>query len=468
MPASLIAQRWNFIISVRTKPAYQAIADAIANDIRDGHLNLDDKLPPIRELSKALNLDYTTVARGYTEAQQRGLIFSKAGSGSFVLTRGTNDAVKVPSVIEMTMNMPPEPQLVHLLDQFRRGMKTVIERGELHGLMRYQDFGGSEEERNAGLKWLTPLLPHINSEQILVTPGIQPTLSGLFATLVGTGHVLCCEGITYPGVKAISAQLGILLCGLPMDEEGVLPEAFETACRAQDVRALYLNPTIQNPSTLTIPLTRRLELIQVARRYGVKIIEDDAYGMLPLQTVTPLASLAPDIVYYITGLAKTVSAGLRIAYCVSPTAADSRKLASTLRASTIMASPLSMALASQWIEDGTANLALTQIRSIGQSRQRLASQYLKNFQFYAHPDGFHIWLHLPEYWSQSDFCAALLSRGVAVAGADMFRTSNQIRQTLSKPEPGAIDCVRLCLGGPVDDSRIKEALQIVSEVLHFH
>lgn len=467
MPASLIAQRWSHVLRVRDKPAYLAIADAIASDIQNGYLNLDDRLPPIRELSKALNLDYTTVARAYSEAQHRGLIFSKAGSGSFIRTRSIHDAVPVPSLIEMTMNMPPEPRLEHLLSQFRRGMKSVIERGDFQTLMRYQDFGGSEEDRRAAATWLSPLLPHINCEQILVTPGIQPTLSGLFATLVGSGHVMCCEEITYPGVKAISAQLGIQLCGLPMDKEGVQPDAFEAACRVQEVKALYLNPTIQNPSTLTVPVSRRLELIQVARKFGVRIIEDDAYGMLPVKPIAPFASLAPDIVFYVSGLAKTVSAGLRVAYCVSPTVAESRRLASALRATTIMAAPLNVALASHWITDGTANLALAQIRSIGQARQKLAKQYLEGYEFDAHPDGFHLWLHLPEQWLKPLFCAELLSRGVAVASADMFCVSKGLE---NKHHEHAVNkmskhCVRLCLGGPVDDSRMKTALQIISEVL---
>lgn len=466
MPAIQIAQRWNQLISTRSKPAYLAIADAIADDIRNGHLRLDEKLPPIRELSKALNLDYTTVARAYSEAQHRGLIFTRAGSGSFVLTCGTSDTIRAPSLIEMTMNMPPEPELGHLLAQFRRGMKSVVDQGDFHELMRYQDFGGAQEDRNAGLKWLEDLVPHIHAEQILVTAGIQQTLVGLFANLVGAGHILCCEEITYPGVKAIANQLGIQLQGLPMDQEGILPEAFEAFCQVHSVKALYLNPTIQNPSTLTIPIERRLELIQVARRFGVKIIEDDAYGMLPVRKVQPFINLAPDVVYYVTGLAKTVNAGLRIAYCVSPTSADSRRLASALRVATVMASPFNMRLASQWIADGTANLAFTQIRAISQLRQRLVARYLQGFQFNAHPDGFHVWLHLPTSWSQSAFCAELLARGVAVAGADMFHVDNQVWKSTSAKENKVVDCVRLCLGGPVNDLRIEQALQIINETLN--
>lgn len=467
MPASLIAHRWSLALSQRNKPAYLAIADAIADDIRHGFLSLDDKLPPIRELSKALNLDYTTVARAYNEAQSRGLIFSKPGSGSFVLTRGPADATLAPSMIEMTMNMPPEPELGHLIEQFRRGMKWVSEQGNFHELMRYQDFGGTPEDRAAGLTWLESLIPHIHSEQILVTPGIQQTLGGLFANLVGAGHILCCEDMTYPGVKAIAAQLGIQLQGLPMDGDGLLPEAFEDFCQSHTVKALYLNPTIQNPCTLTIPIGRRLELIQVARRFGVKIIEDDAYGMLPMHKINPFVNLAPDIVYYITGLSKTVNAGLRIAYCVCPTSTDCRRLASTLRAGTAMASPFSIRLASRWIADGTATLALTQIRAMGQHRQKLAARYLQNFKFNAHPDGFHIWLHLPDYWSQKAFCAELLARGVAVAGADLFHVNTRVRRAEPAEANGAIDCVRLCLGGPVNDARIETALQIISEVLNF-
>ena len=92
-------------------------------------------------------------------------------------------------------------------------------------------------------------------------------------------------------MRSIAAQLRLNLTGLPMDEDGILPDAFAEACERLKPKALYLNPTLQNPTTLTIPVRRREEICAVARKYHVPIVEDDAYGFIPQQGPAPLAAM---------------------------------------------------------------------------------------------------------------------------------------------------------------------------------
>src|SRR5271156_5347219 len=94
------------------KPRYLAIADAIAEDIRSGTLAPSDRLPPQRKLASRLDIDFTTVARGYVEAQRRGLIESRVGQGTFVraTARGRHaPMVRHPEIVDLSMNLPPEP-----------------------------------------------------------------------------------------------------------------------------------------------------------------------------------------------------------------------------------------------------------------------------------------------------------------------------------------------------------------------
>src|ERR1700722_16595269 len=105
--------RWAVAIRNSDKPAYLAIADTIAEDIQAGKLAANQKLPPLRTLAKALKLNFTTVARGYAEAQRRGLINARAGHGTVVreiLQTGPVRRSGATGLIDMTMNMPPEPQ----------------------------------------------------------------------------------------------------------------------------------------------------------------------------------------------------------------------------------------------------------------------------------------------------------------------------------------------------------------------
>ena len=448
---------WNKALADRNKPAYLAIAEAIELEIRQGILSLDDRLPPIRELAKGLSLDYTTVARAYQEAQHRGLITSKAGVGSYVRIQSSSQRGTEPTLIEMTMNMAPEPQEPELLARMRQGTRHVIEQGNFHRLTRYQDFGGSDNDQQAAATWLSGVSPHHEGRTTLVTPGIQGTLAGLMTALVGADNILCAEAVTYPGVKAMAGQLGIRTLGILGDSEGILPDALEAHCRVNKVRALYLNPTIQNPTTRTISETRRLELVEVARHFGLKIIEDDPYSKLMRKPPSSFASLAPELTYYVNGLSKTCSAGLRIAFLVCPTELESKRISSSLRATQIMASPMCSALATQWILDGTAQMCLESIRHMSQRRQVIAKRVLGDFKIETNPEGFHLWLNLPSTWNQSAFCGRLLNRGIAIASADMF--------CLEGTTPNA---VRLSLGGNLSDERIEHTLRIVAETLNSH
>ena len=101
-----------------------------------------------------------------------------------------------------------------------------------------------------------------------------------------------------------------------MDEQGVDADAFADACRRLRPKALYLNPTLLNPTTHTISEPRRLALTAIARRFGVPIIEDDPYGLLPRDAPPAFAALAPELTWHIAGLAKCLGAGLRVAYVV--------------------------------------------------------------------------------------------------------------------------------------------------------
>src|ERR1700712_11754 len=126
MQAMATINDWTPNLELFGKPHYRAIADAIAQDVRDGHLRVSDRLPPQRELADRLGINFTTVARGYVEAQKRGLIESRVGQGSFGVgqPRRIHGAVR-PSIVDLTMNVAPEPEDRSLYDRMQAGMLKV-------------------------------------------------------------------------------------------------------------------------------------------------------------------------------------------------------------------------------------------------------------------------------------------------------------------------------------------------------
>lgn len=442
-------------LSESDKPRYLAIADAISEGIRNGRLEPSDRLPPQRKLARRLDIDFTTVARGYVEAQKRGLIESRVGQGTFVRVgakRRHGPIARHPEIVDLSMNLPPEPDDPELLDRMQDGLESLGR--DLVYLMRYQGFGGVEADKDAAASWLRRRALAPQQDRLFIAPGAHPALLGILGLMAKAGDVVLSEALTYPGARSIAAQLGLKLVGLPMDEQGVDAEAFADACQRFNPKALYLNPTLLNPTTHTISQARRMAIAETARRFGVAIVEDDPYGLLPTDGPPPFAALAPDITWHVSGLAKCLGAGLRIAYVVVPDARSGWLFASSVRTATVMASPVTVALATRWITDGTADALLAAVRQESIERQRLAAAILPSGSFRADPAGFHLWVSLPESWTRSAFVGHMRSTGVGVVASDAFATEG------APPE-----AVRVCLGGPADRSAVRGALEFMAHAL---
>lgn len=445
---------WIPDLTLSDRPRYLAIADLIAADVKSGRLMVGERLPPQRALAKRIGMDFTTVARGYAEAKRRGLIDSRVGQGTFVT--GAPKAAQLRAAVrlsaDLSMNLPPEPTDPELLDMMRGGLAALAR--DLVGHLRYQGFGGSPADKDAASSWLgrRALVP--TQDRLFVTPGAHAALLGILGTLAKPGDVVLCEALTYPGLRAIASQLSLRLVGLAMDADGVTPEALDEACERHAPKALYLNPTLQNPTTLTISEARRAALCAVARARDLPIVEDDAYGFIPTRKISPFAAIAPDLTWHVAGLAKCIGAGLRAAYVVAPSARSAWPFVAALRAANVMASPLTAALATYWIEDGTADAILRFIRSETAARQKLAGEILPAGSFKADPLSFNLWMRLPSPWTRSSFTGHMRETGIGVVASDVFTADG-----------APVEAVRVCIGGPSTRTEIQRGLEFIAHAL---
>jgi DNA-binding transcriptional MocR family regulator len=446
---------WTPDLATSDKPHYLAIADAIADDIGAGRLAAGDRLPPQRKLAKRLDVDFTTVARGYVEAQRRGLIESKVGQGTFVRDKPKprrGQQMPPPRPVDLSMNLPPETDDPELIERMQAGVEFVSR--DIVSLLRYQGFGGTQADKDAASSWLgrRALVPA--QERIFISPGAHPALLGILTILAKPGDAVLCEAITYPGIRSIAAQLGLTLIGLPMDAEGIEIDALVEACKKKKPRALYLNPTLQNPTTLTITDQRRRDIADTARHFKLPIVEDDAYGFIPPHGHAPFAAIAPDLTWHVAGLAKCIGAGLRAAYVVVPDTRSTWPFAAALRAATVMASPFTVALVTRWIEDGTADTLLRFIRNETAARQKLVSEILPKGIYKSDPLSFNIWVEVPAPWNRAAFVEHMRSTGIGMVASDAF--------TSLGPPPEA---VRVCLGGPIGRPRLAAGLEYMMHAL---
>lgn len=451
---STLADRWRRRLHQSDRPAYLLIPELIAEDLREQRLAARERLPTLRELAESLGLNYTTVARAYAEARKRGLIDSHAGLGSFV--RGQRPALPLRNgtAAEMTMNLPPEPANAELVARLRDSAAQVMRDADLYAMLRYQDFGGTAEDRDAAAQCLRRRVSRITAAQVLVCPGIHSVLLGLLSQLARPGELVCADALAYPGLKAIAAQLGIQLHPIPLDDDGPDIDALQHACKALAPKAIYCNPTFLNPTTATMSLARREALGDLALRYSVPIIEDDAYGWLPRRRMPPVATFAPELTYYVTGFSKCLGAGLRCAYVCAPTERLAQQLAGAMRATAVMASPVTSALATRWVTDGTADAVLEAVRDECQARHELIQRHLGRHGVVAQPEAFHLWLPLTSGWSVVEFASYLRMQGVAVVASAAFCTDG------NPP-----DAVRVCVGGAMSRDDCDHALALIADTI---
>ncbi|MBM6594220.1 aminotransferase-like domain-containing protein [Microvirga pudoricolor] len=443
-------------IAESTGPKYLAIAGALAVDIESGRLKVGDRLPPQRQLARELGVDLTTITRAFNEAHRLGLIEASAGRGSFVRGRPTfarGNTPAAPPMIDLSMNMPPQPAGAKLRERIRDGVAEVL--SGPHGLMHlnYQESAGARPDRLAASRWLAARLGPVSIDRLVVAGGAQTALHAVVQILVRPGQTLCVPDVTYPGLKAIAEQLHVRLAPVAMDGEGMLADALAVTCERESPRGIYCVPTIHNPTTATMTESRREAIIRVARRHGIAIIEDDAYGALPRHAPAPIAALAPDLTWHIATLSKCATPALRTAFVATPALADALNLAARIRAASLMAPPLMTALATRWIEDGTLDAITAAIREESAARQAIARRILRGMDLQAHPEGHHLWLTLPDRWRQGDLNRQARQSGLALVPSEAFAVG------------AAPDAIRVSLGAAENRVELERGLGLLAAVL---
>ena len=440
---------WLPRLAVHGGPRFLQIADALQAAVVDGSLKPGDRLPPQRQLAAQLDVDLTTITRAYDEARRRNLLEGRGARGTYVAA----PKVELTSTLDLSMNTPPPPDGVDFDDMLKQGLSQVLMRADNQLLMTYHLGGGSDSDRKAGAKWLAPMFGHLDSRQVVVCPGAQAAIAALILALTEPGDVILAEPTSYPGLRAAATQFGRHIIAVEADKHGMVPEMLEEACRQHKPGLVYLNPTLQNPTAITIPERRRKELASIAKRCNVRIVEDDPYWLLADAPPPPIATFAPEQVYYISTLSKCLTPGLRVAFVLIRDPHERERFLVALRSFALMVAPLTAALATQWILDGSADGLMEGVRNEARLRHRMARDILAG-RYSGAGDGLHVWLELPAYWNSSQLARAADSEGIAVTPAEAFATGS-----------GSVNAIRISLGSIKDRGRLQAGIQRLSHLL---
>lgn len=449
---------WIPDLRTATGPKYAALAQAIAEAVRSGELAPGTKLPPRRLLAERLDLNLSTISKAYDLAAEMGVVAGEVGRGTFVRILSTQQRVPWPrtggvDALDMSSNFP-SPSLTNA--ELSQSLEALGSLPYSSDLLRYHPNSAHPGHLNAGTQWVASLRLDTTPERLLITSG---AIHGVFVSLLAVarpGDLVLLEEMTSPAIIGACRTLGLRIGALPLDGEGARPDAFEAIAKRDRPKAVVIVPTLQNPTLSIMPLERRKQIVEIARRHGVILIEDDVYGPLlePGARELPLASLAPERTCFCTSLSKSVAPGLRVGFLSVPPSLRADAL-NAIRVSTWMTSPLLGQIAANWIFDGTAERLAAHQRVIANRRQEIAREILGDFDLVTHRAALHVLLKLPEPWRSGQFTSLLQQRGVASLPSSEMSVEPGGRQT----------SVRLSLCTIDSEPALRSALEICRSLL---
>ena len=323
--------------------------------------------------------------------------------------------------VPMTGNLPP--RIPEVFDQeYRSAMRSLLETRDPMDWIGVHQFLGFSEDRAAGAQFVQRRLSSApDPERLVLAHSTQAILTVLCGARVGTNGVLAIEELTYPTIAKFAKQMGLNLVGVRLDEQGIVPDAFDSVCDKYKPQALYTLPTLQNPTTATMGLERRKQIVAIARKHGVLIFEDDIYSLLPEDVPPPLGQLAPDITYYMLGTAKSVGAGLKAAYLVTPSSKEPTEVFWPGSGMTYwMIAPANAGVATELIRNDGIDRIIMATREETRARQKLVANTLRGAEFRTTPECLHVWLKVPDARDVFDFVDDCRQRGADVGASNTF------------------------------------------------
>ena len=440
---------WTPTLSPSGGAMHARLTEALAGDIASGALKAGDRLPPQRDLAHRLAVSIGTVTRAYSEAERRGLILGQVGRGSFV---AEPSAAAEDGLIDLGRNLPPagpevQARLAEGLGRIGRNAAALVD---------YAPAGGRPEHRQAMASFLARSANlTANPEDILLTSGAQQGTAVALAAICRPGDAILAEEATFSGLKTLAAHMNYRLIPVAMDSDGMDPASLDRMAEESGAKAVYVLP-VQNPTARVMGAERRRQIISVARRRRLMLVEDDLYSAYALQAgLEPLAAHAPERVVYVTSLSKSRIPGLRVGAVIPPRAdGAARRSLDALRAMTFGAPVLGAALAAEWIRSGVAaEIVAANVSEIGRRAAIASARLGGRIDPAAFRGAPHLWLPMSELDAER------------VTGRAM-----RAGLSLTPPRAPYLDGVevkglRLCLGGPRDTAELQRGFDLLAAAL---
>lgn len=421
---------WLPDLSQATGPLYVRLADHIEADIASGALAAGAKLPPQRDLAYDLGVTIGTVGRAYALARERGLVSGEVGRGTYVLERGaataagfdpsplggTRGTVVPAGKVRMDSTAAPDVGQSARIEELTR----QILREKPEEIASYtRSFPA--EWMEAGRRWLAVGGWRPEVENVVPALGAHAALLAVISAMTGPGDKVVFEPLTYSSIARSANLIGRRSLVAAADAEGIVPDEFDRLCAQQHPKLAFLVPTLQNPTLAIMSEERRRQLVRVARKHNVWLVEDAIYAAMMDDKPVAIAELAPERTFFVNSLSKTVAAGIRGGWVACPPNYASRVI--TAHKMVTGGIPFLLAdLSAQLVLSGDAATLRERVQSEVATRVELAGKVFSGLDFASHPAAPFLWMKLPEPWLSGTFRNAALGEDVLIDDEDEFKT----------------------------------------------
>jgi GntR family transcriptional regulator/MocR family aminotransferase len=446
-------------------PLYQQIKTHLQQGILSGSLAPDTRLPASRQLAHDLGVNRITVETAYSELEADGLIYSRVGSGTYVLHSihlppqpidnleaawplwQQNMQIGVATTgnaeSDEMLKINQHPQLIsfaagtsapHMFpaDDFRKVLQSVMRRDGMAAL-GYGESNGYAPLRATIAHVLASQGLQARPENILITAGSQQALSLVSQLLLKPGDTILVESPTYSGALELFRAVNFSVVGIPMDKQGMQVENLEKLLQQHHPKLIYTIPNFHNPTGTCLSSSRRRELIILADRYNVPILEDDFVGDLRYdgRAQPSLKALDPGgRVIYANTFSKMIMPGLRVGFLLIE-GPIYEHLVNFKRVNDLATSALIQRALEAYVTVGRYQAHLRRSCQIFRKRRDAMTAAINRYlpadiHFDTPQGGLFLWVRLPDEMSSADLLPLACREGVDfVPGSRFFPDGTQ-------------------------------------------
>jgi len=469
-------EQWVLAVSRQFGPRYIAIVEALVQMIESGQLREKQQIPTQRELAKMLGLTPGTTARAYTIAAERGLISGETGRGTFV-RRGATDIRLTRNADYVEDRIIPalrpagdstEPGLLgdlavpnvgatNLAYELQAAIRSASEDFRFT-LGRYHPHSAQVPERfrQVGVSWFARMGLQVDADNVVIASGAHAALYVILFSENLRRLPVMTPVLTFAGLRNIAIAHDHPLIPIEVDEQGPVPKSIEVACRQAGGRVLYLQSIVHNPTCFSVSEGRLREIVEIARKYDLIIIEDNAAPLAFERDHVMAATLAPERTLLITSCAKSVSPAVNAGFLAVPRGWASQ-LNTAIKAHHVYASMFNVEIIKSLIDSGALDRICNDSRALVSRRIAIGREQLAPFPLRTHPQSWLAWLELPSIWTSEAFTTAARVQGLALGGSQNFVISGVAPDT---------NGVRLALTSPSSDEAFSRYIGTIRSLLH--